>query len=160
MTGARIEELPKGYDLCPVCRERAYRESAGVGVCSKCRGKIAPIEPPFKIACVVPFDKRLSKNAQKTPFKGRMILTKDARSATSALVQSLARCITGRPKEVKMLVTIRVFKPNHRMDAVNFLDVVCDCVQKATGLNDHWYSASVDWEIDRVNPRIEIEVTQ
>lgn len=152
--------LPKGYALCPVCHERGYRESTGVGVCAKCRGSIAPIEPPFKISCVIPFDKRLSKNAQKTPFKGRMILTKDARSATSALVQSLVRCITGRPKEAKTLVTIRVFKPNHRMDAVNFLDVVCDCVQKAIGINDHWYSASVDWEIDRANPRIEIEVGQ
>ena len=172
MIGARIEELPKGYALCPSCRERAYRESTGVGVCSRCRKSISPhvapqepqcspqCAPPFRIACVVPFDKRLSKNAQKTPFKGRMVLTKDARSATSALVQSLVRCITGRPKEVKTLVTIRVFKPNHRMDAVNFVDVVCDCVQKAIGINDHWYSASVDWEIDKVNPRIEIEVGQ
>lgn len=152
--------MPKGYALCPVCRERAYHESNGVGVCAKCRGSIAPIEPPFKISCVVPFDKRLSKNAQKTPLKGRMILTADARSSSTALVESLRRCMTGRPREVKTMIDIRVFKPNHRMDAVNFLDVISDCVQKACGLNDHWYSASVDWEIDKVNPRIEIEVTQ
>lgn len=216
----RLAELPKGYALCPMCRERAYRD-ADVGMCSKCRGSIAPddpsedkklrrvilgalkeknksqemsakepwksigadnewerrresvaakvgacvtatgsIEPPFKISCVVPFDKRLSKNAQKTPFKGRMILTADARSSSTALVESLRRCITGRPRKVKTLVSIRVMKPNHRMDAVNFVDVVCDCVQKASGLNDRFYSLAVDWEIDKANPRIEIEVGQ
>ena len=156
----RLAELPKGHALCPACQSRAYRESTGVGVCAKCRGSIAPIEPPFKISCVVPFDKRLSKNAQKTPFKGRMILTADARSSSTALVESLRRCITGRPRKVKTLVSIRVMKPDHRMDAVNFVDVVCDCIQKASGLNDRFYSLAVDWEIDKSNPRIEIEVGQ
>lgn len=159
MTGARLTDLPKGYALCPVCRERAYR-NADVGVCSKCRGNIAPIEPPFKISCVVPFDRRLSKNRQKTPFKGKMILTRDARRSSAALVKSLVDGMVGKPRETKMRVAVMVHKPDHRMDAVNFLDVISDCVQKACGLNDKWYSATVDWAIDRENPRIEIEVGQ
>ena len=164
----QVVNLPKGCALCPVCRKRGYREPSDIGVCSKCRGPferwanspIEKVEPPFKISCVVPFDKRLSKNAQKTPFKGRMILTADARSSSTALVESLRRCITGRPRKVKTLVSIRVMKPDHRMDAVNFVDVVCDCIQKASGLNDRFYSLAVDWEIDKSNPRIEIEVGQ
>jgi len=152
-------QLPTGYSLCPVCRERAYR-NADVGVCSKCRGNIAPIEPPFKISCVVPFDRRLSKNRQKTPLKGKMILTRGARLSSKALVASLKAGMIGRPKTAKTQVSVMVWKPDNRMDAVNFLDVISDCVQKACGLNDKWYSATVDWAIDRENPRIEIEVGQ
>lgn len=65
-----------------------------------------------------------------------------------------------RWKKQKIWLTIRVFKPNHRLDAINFLDGIADGVKDAIGVDDRYYSATVDWDIDKDNPRIEVFIRQ
>jgi hypothetical protein len=58
-------------------------------------------------------------------------------------------------------VSIFVQKTNHRGDAINVIDLVCDAIKDAVGLDDRWYSlSSVDWEIVKANPRIFISIGQ
>jgi len=60
----------------------------------------------------------------------------------------------------KIWLTIRVFKPNHRLDAINFLDGIADGIKNAIGVDDRYYSATIDWAIDKEKPRIEIFIRQ
>lgn len=53
-----------------------------------------------------------------------------------------------------------MFKPDHRLDAINFLDGIADGVKDAIGIDDRYFSATIDWSIDKQNPRIEVFIRQ
>lgn len=61
----------------------------------------------------------------------------------------------------KVWLDILVQKSNHKGDAVNVVDLVCDGVKRAVGVDDRWFCIrSLDWEIVRENPMIFIGVGQ
>lgn len=61
----------------------------------------------------------------------------------------------------KTWVSFFVQKPNHKCDAINVVDTVCDALKKVMGLDDRWFSiGQVDWEIVREQGRIYIRVAQ
>lgn len=168
MNGTRMAELPAGHALC-ACGRGTYRSDRGERVCKRCPKPAAveapmPTEPvPFgTVRVLVPFMPELSKNQSHVPVGlGRVIRGKASAAAKAELAELLKRALDGRvPTKAKLWVRILVFKPNHRMDAGNFVDVTLDALQLATGLNDRWYSGSWDWEIDREDPRLEIEISQ
>ncbi len=48
-----------------------------------------------------------------------------------------------------------------RGDAVNVVDLVCDAVKDAIGLDDRWFSIKrLDWEIAKVNPQLIVGLAQ
>ncbi len=111
---------------------------------------------------VVPFTSALSKNAMWQPVgRGHMIVREESAAARKSVADAIRAALAGaRATKRKLHVALMVFKPTHRMDAINFGDVICDAVQDATGLNDRWYTLEVDWAIDRETPRIEITISQ
>jgi len=61
----------------------------------------------------------------------------------------------------KLWVGLFVEKPNHRGDAVNVVDIACDAIKKAAGIDDRWFCIDfVDWAINKNNPRIIIQLSQ
>lgn len=114
---------------------------------------------------VVSLNRALSKNRAKTIHrrgKRKFIGLADSyRFAKHEVTLACRKAASGmRFKKSKIWLTIRVFKPNHRLDAVNFLDGIADGVKDAIGVDDRYYSATIDWAIDKENPRIEIFIRQ
>src|SRR6185369_15395721 len=61
----------------------------------------------------------------------------------------------------KVWIDILVQKSNHRGDAVNVLDLVCDAAKRAVGVDDRWFSIRrLDWQITKTDPKIFVGVSQ
>jgi hypothetical protein len=64
-------------------------------------------------------------------------------------------------KQNKLWIDLFVQKPDARGDAVNLVDLVCDALKKAAGVDDRWFSIRhLDWEIVKVNPQIFVGLGQ
>lgn len=107
----------------------------------------------------VPYSSFLSKNRFGIAGKHHFVL-KETRELQDLIQWQIkakrARFFTG-----KVWLDIIVQKPQARGDAVNYVDRVCDAVQKAIGINDYWFSLRrVDWQIVKKNPKIIIGIGQ
>lgn len=61
----------------------------------------------------------------------------------------------------KVWIAIFAQKPNHRGDAVNLIDLVCDAIKDAIGIDDRWFCLrQVDWQITKKEPEIYVEIGQ
>ena len=62
----------------------------------------------------------------------------------------------------RVVVGLLARKPDHRGDAINFVDLVADAIEDASGIDDRWYQcAGVDWQVVRHNAgSLEIVVGQ
>jgi hypothetical protein len=65
-------------------------------------------------------------------------------------------------KQNKLWLSIFVEKPNHKGDAVNVVDLVCDAIKLAIPLDDRWYSIRrLDWSINTSSdPQLFLELAQ
>jgi len=106
-----------------------------------------------------PFGYHMSKNAiWRSVGRGHVYLRQEAREARDALTAQIRRVakdcniVTHR-----LWVDMFVVKPNHRGDAINVIDFVCDALKDGIGLDDRWYSIRrLDWSVSRENPRVYI----
>jgi len=88
-------------------------------------------------------------------------LTEDYRKAKLELTHVLRSLKDEKWKDkAKVYVDIVVFKPNHKSDAINMIDGVCDAIKEVIPVDDRYYGVWCDWEIDKENPRLEIRVWQ
>lgn len=111
----------------------------------------------------VPFDWAASKNhIYSLRAQGHTELREGSKALQGAVERRLRQALNGfHVAHNRVWVSIFVQKPNHRGDAINVVDIVCDGVKKGVGIDDRWFSLrSVDWEIVKVNPRIFITVGQ
>ena len=61
----------------------------------------------------------------------------------------------------KVWIDILAQKPNHKGDAINVVDLVCDAIQEGCGVDDRWFCIRhLDWEIVKSNPRLFIGIGQ
>lgn len=101
----------------------------------------------------VPFHYGMSKNRMLGwTKKQKPHLTKEFRDTRGDLRDQLALAFLqpNAPKVVnaKLWIDIYVQKPDNRGDAVNVVDLVCDAIKEAIGLDDRWYSIRrLDWQI-------------
>lgn len=98
----------------------------------------------------VPFTYAASKNhIYRLGQSGHVTLRKEARAIRERITHSMAEAVFGRKvAHNKLWIDIFVQKPDHKGDAVNVVDLVCDAIKDATGLDDRWFSVrAVDWEI-------------
>lgn len=112
----------------------------------------------------VPFTYAASKNSRHGYGAKKVWTNKDSRQFRDSLALAMRAALRGSGTPVvngKLWVEIFVQKPDHRGDAVNVIDVVCDAIQDATGLNDRWYSLKrVDWQVVKNNPMLIVGVGQ
>lgn len=113
------------------------------------------------VRVVVPFDYAASKNAIWRTGRGGHVY---ARKEAIGIRENLAAHIHMTHAawvEAKIWIDIFVEKPNHRGDAINVVDLVCDAVKDATGVDDRWYSIRrLDWAIVKREPRIYVGICQ
>ncbi|MCC7541926.1 MAG: RusA family crossover junction endodeoxyribonuclease [Deltaproteobacteria bacterium] len=105
----------------------------------------------WHVRVAIPFDYGLSKNAVWSSARGggHVFMRQRARAARAHLAKTLRSALgERRPVEAKVFVDIFVQKPDQRGDAINVVDVVCDGVKDAVGVDDRWFALrAVDWEV-------------
>lgn len=121
----------------------------------------------WQVAIAVPFDWAASKNhIFALRNVGHVALRKQSSDYRDAVAATLRASISRSKGEIevvqnKVWIDIFVQKPNHRGDAINFVDFICDAIKVAIGVDDRWFSIRhLDWEICKDNPRIFISVGQ
>lgn len=111
----------------------------------------------------VPFTYATSKNHIYTLRQaGHVALRKEARQIRWLIAAALRRLTAGQKiARNKLWVDILVQKPDHRGDAVNVIDLVCDAIKDAIDLDDRWYCIrKLDWEIVKHDPRLIVGIGQ
>lgn len=113
----------------------------------------------------VPFDYTMSKNSIWSNRKTGHI---DNRQRKNTIKEYLVERINSslnrsgnRFYEDKVWIDIFVQKPDHRGDAINVVDFVCDAVKEAIGVDDRWFSIrKLDWQITKENPSLYVGIGQ
>lgn len=120
----------------------------------------------WQIRVSVPFDWAASKNHIFALRRvGHVALRREAVNYKNALILTIKASLNRPPKikvvQNKVWLDIFVQKSNHRGDAANFVDLICDAVKEAIGVDDRWFSIRhLDWEICKDNPRIFVAIGQ
>jgi Holliday junction resolvase RusA-like endonuclease len=111
----------------------------------------------------IPFDYAASKNAVwRTGRGGHVYARKESVAFRHELTAMIGDSAEGRVwYQRKTYIDVFVEKPNHRGDATNVLDLVCDAIKDAIGVDDRWYAITrLDWSIVKVDPRIIVGIRQ
>jgi hypothetical protein len=165
---ARVHPLPNDVSYAKSRKLLSKARARGVAISADAGRSITWMaEPPPALSWVVrishPFKYGLSKNAIYTMgIKGHVVLRKEARALREALALDLKTAMgSQRVFQGKVWLDILVQKPNHKGDAVNVVDTVCDSVKEVLGVDDRWFSIRrLDWEICKTDPRIFLGVGQ
>jgi hypothetical protein len=125
-----------------------------------------------ELRVTMPFDYVASKNAIWSMGRGGHVYVRKQANQFRDALASRIRTASAAGAEIggfaptqwfqgKLWIDIFVEKPDHRGDAVNFVDLVCDAVKDATGVDDRWYCLRrVDWSIVKTDPKIRIGIGQ
>jgi len=111
----------------------------------------------------VPFSYATSKNHIYTLRRnGHIALRKESKNAKMGITHAIRTAVRNiRVANNKLWIDILVQKPNHKGDAINVIDLVCDAIKEAIPLDDRWYSIRrLDWEVVKSNPKLFIGIGQ
>ena len=103
-----------------------------------------------------------SKNAQHGYAKG-MVYNKNSvfmkRLIEEIDIESKIAKIRWQNEQTWLL--IKCHKKNQCGDTINVLDVLADCVKKGIGIDDHFFSAIIDYKVGAtVKPKVEFWILQ
>lgn len=111
----------------------------------------------------VPFSYAASKNHIYTlRSRGHVALRRESRAIRSMISQRIRSAVADRKvAHNKLWIDLLVQKPDHRGDAVNVVDLVCDGLKDGLDLDDRWFCIRrLDWEIVKNDGRLYIGVGQ
>jgi hypothetical protein len=111
----------------------------------------------------VPFSYSASKNAiYALRRKGHVALRREAREYRDAITLAARSALRDRTiVRHKLWIDLFVEKADHKGDAVNVVDTVCDAIKVAIDLDDRWFCIRrVDWSVNKYEPQILIGISQ
>ena len=114
---------------------------------------------------ITPFDTNLSKNKKNigtNRFTRQIIQSKaykDAKQFVFLQCKMALKDEVFKPK-TKTKIKIMFYRPDYRSDIQNFLEAICDAIKIAINVGDNYYVFDLDYQNDKLNPRIEIEISQ
>jgi len=94
---------------------------------------------------------------------GHVALRRESKQIRQAITNALRAGLHCMPVvHNKVWIDILVQKPNHKGDAVNVVDLVCDAVKDAIDrVDDRWFCIRrLDWQIVKGDPRLFVGVGQ
>lgn len=126
---------------------------------------IQETDPRIVLRVSVPFSYGYSKNSiYSMTNHGHLFLraqTRELRDTLCLAIKNSLNLSDGVFYNAKVYLDIMVEKPNHRGDAVNVLDTVCDAVKDAIGVDDRWFSIRLlDWRIVKEGGNLIVGVSQ
>lgn len=118
----------------------------------------------MKISIAHPYDVAFSKNEwHAVSGEGKIYNNASA----NALMRGIFMLVRGECnryrlqfKSKKTWVRIVVYRPDMRVDPINFLGMICDGVKRGLGIDDNLFAGSVDWKLLPESPEIIIEIEQ
>jgi len=148
-------------------RKSAVRE-AGADANQRARRGITWPDPGspdllWLVRVAVPFSYAVSKNhIYTTRRSGHVALRQEAVAKRREIALVVRSALAARRvAHNKLWIDVLVQKPDHRGDAVNVVDLVCDAIKDATGLDDRWFCIrQLDWEIAKQKPMLYIGLGQ
>ncbi len=118
----------------------------------------------WRVCAAVPFSYAASKNHiyALTLKKGHVSLRRESRALRGRITAALRAAIGGRRvAHNKVWIDVLVQKPNHKGDAVNVVDLVCDAVKDALPVDDRWFCIRrLDWEVCKNDGQLIVGVGQ
>lgn len=114
----------------------------------------------------IPYSRAVSKNhiwaLTKKGSKGTIFNRQESANYRGDITLMVRSAMRAFPlKTNKVWIDIFVQKPDHKSDAVNTVDLICDAIKDAIGVDDRWFCISrVDWEICKKDPYIMIGIFQ
>lgn len=111
----------------------------------------------------VPFSYAASKNhIYSLVASGHVRLRKNSKAIKDLITAEFTRALAGqRVAHNKVWIDILVQKSNHKGDAINVIDLVCDGIKRALPVDDRWFCIrSLDWEVVRDGGYIFIGIGQ
>jgi hypothetical protein len=151
-------------DAYPRRRSRTLQRGAEIN--AEQAGSISGGDEPqlqWLVRVSVPFSYAGSKNHIYNLWGGgHVALRRESKGFRAQISAAIGNAIAGRALvQNKLWVDIHVQKPNHKGDAINFVDLVCDAIKDASGLDDRWYSIRrVDWEVVKTEPMLYVGIGQ
>lgn len=112
---------------------------------------------------MVPFSYATSKNhIYALRNQGHVFLRKESRAKRQEITLTICDGLNNRKvAHNKLWIDILVQKPNHRGDAINVVDLVCDAIKDAVPVDDRWFCIRrLDWEIVKEDPQLIIGIGQ
>lgn len=117
----------------------------------------------WQIRVAIPFSYAASKNHIYALRKaGHVALRRESRAKREEIVLIIRQSLRNhRVVHNKVWIDIMVQKPDHRGDAVNVIDLVCDALKDALEVDDRWFCIRrLDWEVVRADPKLFIGIGQ
>ena len=117
----------------------------------------------WQVEVEMPFDHAMSKNRAWRHGNGRTWVDSTHAAFRDGLV-TLVKVEVNRAGvtvvQNRLWLDIHVTKPSMRGDPVNVLDMACDAVKVAVGLDDCWFSVErLDWDIGP-EPKLTVAIGQ
>lgn len=148
-------------------RAKDNTQAAGRKISEQARSSMGDmfreVDLEWMVMVRMPFMQAASKNhIHAITNRGHLVLRQESKDYRDALILNLKSALGGRRLvNNKVWLDIFVQKPHHKGDAVNMVDLICDAVKVAVGVDDRWFSLRrVDWEIVKENPEVFIGVGQ
>lgn len=143
-------------------------KEAGADASVKAKRSIAWYDPDgpdlaWITRVAVPFSYAASKNhIYALRRSGHVTLRAESRAIRNEIAFLIRQTLGGkRIAHNKVWIDILVQKPNHKGDAVNVIDLVCDALKEALGVDDRWFCIRrLDWEIVKESPKLFIGIGQ
>lgn len=118
-----------------------------------------------KLSVSIPFTWEWSKNKMWKPKRlGGFYLNPKTKHLIDLLVykvrseKNLNKALFAKNK--KVYLSIYAEMENHRGDALNLVDTICDALKQGIGTDDRWFAIkSLDWEIKKAG-KIFIDIEQ
>lgn len=94
--------------------------------------------------------------------RGHLFKRQESKALQATIAAEVALAVRSlRVANNKVWIDLLVQKKNHKSDAINVVDLVCDGIKQGLGVDDRWFSISrLDWEIVKTEPQIFIGVFQ
>lgn len=158
----------KACNLKHAKRRTELAREAGAKTNQEAKQSIAWYDPDgpellWQVRVAIPFSYAASKNhIYALRRAGHVALRRESRAIRNEIVHAIRNSLRQRRvAHNKLWIDILVQKPNHRGDAVNVIDLVCDALTSAVGVDDRWFCIRrLDWEIVKENPTLFIGVGQ
>jgi len=133
-------------------RERAREAGKQLNrdYCRSIEWAVTEVPLLWRARAAVPFSYAASKNhIYALNKRGHVALRRETRQMRDRLTRELRLALQGRRiAHNKVWIDILVQKPDHRGDAVNVVDLVCDAVKDAIPVDDRWFCIRcLDWEV-------------
>jgi hypothetical protein len=149
-------------------RRTVMVREAGAQISDEAKQGIAWLDPEgpelaWMVRLAAPFTYATSKNhIYALRRSGHVALRRESARARAEIAQRVREALRGkRVAHNKVWIDLLVQKPDHRGDAINVVDLVCDAIKDAIGIDDRWFCIRrLDWEIAKSDPMLYIGIGQ